>query len=117
MLPQKNRLRRGFGVGKKVEERKSPSFLLKVFASKESQKKPYVKVSLLVPKKTEKLATKRNTIRRVGYEALKDFLPNVSPNHTLVFLTLRPLGKETKKNLRALCKKEFEELLSQAKLL
>lgn len=111
MLSQKNRItrkdfpahsRQGFRVFSEL-------FSGAVYTSNEKE----VRVSIVVSKKTAKLAVVRNRLRRVFYEAIKPYLKNIS-NGSLV--VLYPKQASIKADFKVI-ESELESSLKKAKVL
>lgn len=110
MLSQKNRItrkdfpahsRQGFRVFSEL-------FSGTVCPSNEKE----VRVSVVVSKKTAKLAVVRNRLRRVFYEAIKPYLKDISSGSLLV---LYPKQAAVKADF-SLIKSELESALKKAKI-
>mgnify|MGYP001560012475 FL=1 len=87
MLPKKNRadkkaLNKIFKEGKFLN---SPSLAFKYI----STPAPEPRLSFVVPKSVAKLATKRNTLRRRGYIALRAHIGSLQPGTLGVFIFKR----------------------------
>jgi ribonuclease P protein component len=84
MLPKKNRadtraVEQIFKQGKFLN---SPHLTFKFLTSPKNERK----ISFIVPKSVAKLAVKRNFLRRIGYDALKKYLPDFPTRLVGVFI-------------------------------
>lgn len=84
MLPKKNRTDKKTvnNIFKQGKFLNSPYFTFKFIKSPDVHRK----ISFIVPKSLSKLATRRNALRRKGYEAVKSHLPSLPRGIAGVFI-------------------------------
>ncbi|MBP6865994.1 MAG: ribonuclease P protein component [Candidatus Pacebacteria bacterium] len=106
MLPKKNRATKQEieSLFKKGSVFSNPFFFLKYTKNEENKPK---KVSFIVPKKVEKLANRRNSLKRMGYNAILPFFHKLPHGFEGVF-TLKQ-KEVSKSNLQ----NEFEKIFNK----
>jgi len=106
MLPKKNRATKQEieSLFKKGSVFSNPVFFLKYTKNRENQER---KVSFVVPKKVEKLANKRNNLKRLGYNTILPYFQKLPQGFEGVF-TFKQKGI-SKNNLQ----NEFEKLFNK----
>ena len=85
MLPQKNRIRKKSDFQNILKKGKAffcPLFVVKV----KKNNLEFSRFAFIISKKTEKKAVKRNRIRRLFREVIKEIMPFISENIDVVFI-------------------------------
>lgn len=99
MLPKEKRVNRAIfkDILEKSKTFHSSYFSLRCFDSRKTEKSRF---SFVVSKKVENKATKRNILKRRGYNSIKPIYKNIKPGFYCVFFL--------KKEARGLKSKDFE---------
>lgn len=114
MLPKKNRIsRKEFPSYKMKGIRAFSPYFSAVFYKNDEKKDPNCHISIVVSKKTAKIAVDRNYLRRRFYDLIGPFLGLTSDLFTAVFYP----KKEAKDVSQDILKGEVEKALKSAKLI